>query len=153
MLFRSSICMIIGMVELSVALRAQPAGNIRGVVVDGASGQPLPFVSVIVLNYDPPTGTTTDLEGHFRLNGLPVGRYDVQCSFVGYEPSVFREIMVSSGREAVLEIAMRENVQSLGELIIRPRVNKEAPLNAMATALIGTLGVELSFRNGTIRVD
>ena len=50
---------MIGLVALSVALRAQPAGNIRGVVVDGASGQPLPFVSVIVMNFDPPTGTTT----------------------------------------------------------------------------------------------
>jgi hypothetical protein len=50
--------------------------------------------------------------------------------------------MVGSGREVVLEIAMRENVQSLAEMIIRPRVNKEAPLNTMALASARMLSVE-----------
>jgi len=130
----------------SVSLIAQPVGNIRGVVTDGASGQALPYVSVVVLQSNPPVGVITDSAGYFRLNRLPVGRYDIQSSFVGYEPVVLREIMVSSGKEVFLEIAMRENIQSLGEVIIRAKVNKEAPLNTMAMASARMFSVEEASR-------
>ncbi|MDR0332075.1 MAG: TonB-dependent receptor [Dysgonamonadaceae bacterium] len=127
-------------------LVAQPVGNIRGVVTDVASGQTLPFVSVVLLHSDPIIGTTTDSEGNFTLNNLPVGRYDIECSFIGFEPSVFREILVTSAREVFLKIAMRENIQELGEVVVRPRVNKEVPLNEMALAGARMLSVEEASR-------
>lgn len=127
-------------------LMAQPAGNIRGVVTDGASGQALPYVSVVVLHSSPTVGTTTDEEGHFRLNNLPVGRYDIQTTFTGYEPAVFREVMVGSGREVFLEITMRENIHALEEVTIRAKANKENPLNTMALAGARMLSVEEASR-------
>ena len=129
-----------------ILLMAQPVGNIRGVVTDGASGQTLPYVSVIVLNSNPVLGATTDEDGNFSLRNLPIGRYDIECSFVGFEPSVFREILVTSAREVFLEVAMRENVQMLETVVVRPRVNKEAPLNEMALAGARMLSVEEASR-------
>ena len=76
------------------SLKAQPTGVIRGVVTDAASGQPLPSVSVVALHTSPPVGTITDLEGNFTLNALPVGRYNIQTSFIGFQSAVFREILV-----------------------------------------------------------
>ena len=139
---------LIGLIALiqPVLLMAQPAGNIRGVVTDGASGQVLQYVSVVVLNSNPAIGTTTDAEGNFSLNNLPVGRYDIQSSFVGYEPTIFREILVGSGKDVFLEISMRENVQQLGEVTIQPKINKEAPLNTMAMASARMLSVEEASR-------
>ena len=130
----------------SLALAAQPVGIIRGVVTDGASGQALPYVSVVILQSNPPIAASTDSTGHFRLNNLPVGRYDIQSRFMGYESTVLREIMVSSGKEVFLEISMRENIQELGEVVVRPKVNKEAPLNSMALASARMLSVEESSR-------
>jgi hypothetical protein len=130
----------------SISLVAQPVGSICGIVTDGASGQALPYVSVVVLNSNPVIGTTTDENGNFTLSNLPVGRYDIQSSFVGYEPSVFREILVSSAREVFLAIVMRENIQLLDEIVVRPRVNKEAPLNEMALAGARMLSVEEASR-------
>ena len=139
---------MIGLIVLMqpVWLMAQPVGNIRGVVTDGASGQTLPYVTVIVVHTDPLIGAVTDSAGYFRLNNLPVGRYDIQSSFVGYEPAVSREILVSSGKEVFLEITMRENIQELGEVTVRPKVNKEAPLNPMALAGACMLSVEEASR-------
>jgi hypothetical protein len=85
-----------------------------------------------VESISPPKGAITDGNGTFRIDRLPVGRYDVRATFVGYEPTVFREVMVTSGKEAVLEIAMTEQLQRLGEVVVRPTTNKEAPLNPMA---------------------
>ena len=127
-------------------LAAQPAGTIRGIVTDGASGQTLPLASVIVRNTNPTIGTTTDSAGYFRLTGLPMGRYEVMCSFMGYESAVFKEIMVTSGKEAFVEIAMRENVQILSEVTVRPKINKEVPLNTMALAGGRMLSVEEASR-------
>jgi len=127
-------------------LMAQPVGNIRGMVTDGASGQTLPGVTIVVANSNPIIGTTTDAEGHFRLNNLAVGRYDIRCSYIGYEPAVYREVMVSSGREVQLEITMRESVQQLEEVTVRPTVNKEAPLNPMALAGARMLSVDEASR-------
>ena len=138
--------LICALLIFPLLLQAQPVGNIRGIVTDGASGQPLPYVTVIIVNSEPIIGTTTDLSGNFRLNALPVGRYDIQTSFVGYEPAIFKEIMVSSGKEAFVEIAMRENIQELGEVIVRAKVNKETPLNTMALAGARMLSVEEASR-------
>jgi len=127
-------------------LSAQPAGNIRGIITDGASGQAMPYTSVVVLRSNPAIGTVTDSAGYFRLTGLPVGRYDIQSSCMGYEPAVFREIMVTSGKEVFLEISMRENIRELQEVVIRPKVNKEAPLNSMALAGARMFSVEEASR-------
>ena len=143
-----SITLMIGVAMglFPVLLTAQPSGNIRGIVTDGASGQTIPFATVIVVHSNPIIGTTTDAEGNFRLNNLPIGRYDIQSSCIGYESFIAKEIMVGSGREAFLEIAMRENIQELGEVIVRPTVNKEAPLNPMALAGARMLSVEEASR-------
>ncbi|GHT60901.1 prevent-host-death protein [Bacteroidia bacterium] len=125
---------------------AQPGGNIRGVVTDAASGQTLSYVTVIVLNTNPTVGTTTDEQGAFNLPPLPVGRYNIQASFVGYEPATIREVMVSSAKETVLEITMKESVQALDEIVVRPKTNKEAPLNPMALAGARMLSVEEASR-------
>ena len=129
-----------------VSLSAQPEGNIRGVVTDGASGQTLPYVSVFVVNSNPAIGTMTDSAGYFRLNNLPVGRYDIRSSFVGYEPAVFKEVMVTSSKEVFLEISMRENIQMLDGITVFAKVNKEAPLNTMALAGARMLSVEEASR-------
>ncbi|KAA6320244.1 hypothetical protein EZS27_029962, partial [termite gut metagenome] len=93
---------VIMIVGLSAKVSAQPSGKIRGVVTDAASGQTLPYVTVVVLNTNPIVGTTTDEQGAFTLPTLPVGRYNIQASFIGYEPATIREVMVSSAKETVL---------------------------------------------------
>lgn len=125
---------------------AQSKGSIRGNVVDAASGQVLSYVTVVVAGTNPVVGATTDGQGAFTLPLLPVGRYTVRASFVGYEPTMVREVMVSSAKETVLEISLRESVTALNELVVRPKTNKEAPLNPMALAGARMLSVEEASR-------
>ncbi|MDR1631587.1 MAG: TonB-dependent receptor [Dysgonamonadaceae bacterium] len=133
----------------SISLSAQeslPAGSIRGIVIDVASGQALSHVTIVIPDSNPVIGTTTDNDGRFRLDNLPVGRYAVHASFIGYEPAILREILVSSVKEVFLEISLKEQVAELGEVVIRPKVNKEEPLNRMATASARMLSVEEASR-------
>lgn len=124
---------------------SKPTQTIRGVVVDRVSGSPLPLVTVALLNF-PQVGTTTDNDGKFVINNIPVGRYDLKASFMGYKPTVFREIMLTSAREVYLEVQLQENVLALGEVVVRPLINKEEPLNKMALTGARMLSVEEASR-------
>lgn len=123
----------------------QPSQTIRGTVIDKASGHPMPDVT-IMLSDMPGTGTTRDERGQFVLPEIPVGRHNVQASFLGYEPGIFSEILVTSAKEVYLDISLKENVNELSEVVVRPQINKEQPLNKMAATGARMLSVEEASR-------
>lgn len=133
---------ILFLVFFTLQLFAQPRQTIRGTVVDLASNEPVMFANVVVLNTNPLLGTTTDTAGNFKLVNIPIGRYDLQVSIIGYEPSIIREVQVSSAKETFLTFTIKENAVSLNEVVIKPRVNKEQALNSMATVSARMLSVE-----------
>jgi hypothetical protein len=61
---------------------------------------------------------------------------------VGYTTYVSDNIPVYSGRETVLEIALGENLQAMGEVVVTPKVEKELPLNRQAAVSVRMLGSE-----------
>ena len=130
---------------LSALTFAQTGKPIRGTVIDNASGQPLP-ATVVVLNSNPQKGVMCDFDGSFVIEDLPIGRYDIQASILGYEPAVFKEIAVSSGKEVFITISMTESLTQLDEVVIRPKVNKEEPMNNIATTSARMLSVEEASR-------
>ena len=77
-------------------------------------------------------GTVSDSDGNFVIKNVPVGRHSVRATYIGYEPVLLKEQLVSSGKELVLSLKMRESISELGEVVVKPRVNKQQPLNEMA---------------------
>lgn len=114
--------------------------TIRGVVRDANSGEPLPYITVMLGNTT--NGGTTDSLGKFRITNVPIGRYDLLVSSVGYEPLIIKEQLLTSAKEGYNEIALHEKVLNLDEVVIRPAVNKEQPLNPMALAGARMFSVE-----------
>ncbi|WP_298653710.1 carboxypeptidase-like regulatory domain-containing protein [uncultured Proteiniphilum sp.] len=108
----------------------KPTQTIRGRVVDSDTGIPIEFASVLLENTA--IGNTTDSVGRFRINRVPVGRYNIRISYMGYKTKIIPEIPVSSSKEITLEISLEEEVQRLNEVVILPQLNKDAPLNPMA---------------------
>jgi len=106
--------------------------TIKGQVVDNDILIPLPGATVIIIGSDPLIGGTTDLDGYFRLENVPLGRYSIQFSYIGYEPSVISELEVGSGKEVVLNIGLKESSVSLNEVVVKANQDKKEPLNSMA---------------------
>jgi len=119
----------------------QPVQSIRGIVVDKSSGSPLSYVSIGLLD-KPEIGATSGDDGKFLLKNVPVGRHELQATYVGYESVVFREIMVTSAKEVFLEIQLKESAHELGEVVITSKTNKDQPLNNMALSGARMLSVE-----------
>ena len=105
--------------------------TIRGTVVDADTKETLIGATVMLLNSDPIIGTSCDINGHFVLQNVPVGRQDIQVSMLGYTPYVANELLVSTGKEPFLEINLQAADNELQEVVVR--VRKDAPLNSMTT--------------------
>ena len=109
----------------------KPTQTVRGIVLDSKTNAPIEFATVRIMNVGS-LGSTTDSLGRFRIDNVPVGRCNIQTSYVGYNANIFNEIPVTSSKEVYMEIPLDENVHSLAEVVIQPEIKKDKPLNAMA---------------------
>lgn len=135
------------LVLISFSLSAQtPTQTIRGRVFDTDSKTGLPGANVILLNSDPLIGTTTDVNGNFTLEKVPVGRKSVQVSYIGFKPVVKPEILVGSGKEVVLSFELEEEVIQAKEVEIKATVEKDKAINSMAMVSARSFSVEESRR-------
>ncbi len=127
---------------ISWSVKAQLTQTIRGTVVDHVTQTSLPGASVVLVNSQPLIGATTDVDGNFRLRKIPVGTHSLRISFIGYKDITIPNIVVNSGKEVVLIIPIEEAVTQLQEIVVRPDVEKNKPLNEMATVSTRTFSVE-----------
>ncbi|GAB4406721.1 MAG: hypothetical protein OHK0053_33090 [Microscillaceae bacterium] len=124
-------------------LFAQSTGQtIRGVVLDQESKTPLIGANVIVIGTEPILAAATDLEGHFRIVGVPLGRHSLRITYIGYEETTLPEILVGAGKEVVLEIALQESLLSVSEITVVAETEKGVPLNEMALVSARSFSVD-----------
>jgi len=120
--------------------------NIKGRVIDADTHQPLPGVNVVLLETSPPVGTVTDMDGNYELHNVPLGRQSLQFSFMGFEPAIFSELEIRSGRVFVLNVTLKESFQQLNEVTITPQFRKDKAQNSMATLSARSFSVEEASR-------
>ena len=120
------------------------AETLRGTVKDAITGEPLIGATVKIVELEN-VAAIADIDGKYQINLSKGGRYTIEANYVGYEPSVTKEILISGAKEVVLDITLRENSTELKEVVVRPRVNKEATVNP--TVLTG--GVMLSMEEAS----
>jgi hypothetical protein len=116
--------------------------TIRGKVIDKDSKIPLIGVTLYIEDSDPIIGTVTDIEGDFRFDNLPVGRYDIIVKYIGYESKTIPNILIGAGKEVVLTIELTESVIKLEEVIINGKAHKSETLNRMSSVSARSFTVE-----------
>ncbi|HNY08001.1 MAG TPA: TonB-dependent receptor [Bacteroidales bacterium] len=131
----------------ATCLKAQTiTQTVKGTIIDQANELPLPGATVVILHTDPLLGAASDANGNFRIEKVPVGRYNIKVSYLGYEPYMMKEIMISSGKETVLNIRLKESLSELKTVEIKANTNKEQAINTMATLSARQLSVEEAAR-------
>ena len=91
------------------------AQTVKGRVTDAITGETLVGAAVRVMEL-PLTGVATDADGEFSITVSQSGRYTIETTYVGYEPSVMKEVLVAGAKEVVLDITLRENSTELAEV-------------------------------------
>ncbi|MEI7830637.1 MAG: carboxypeptidase-like regulatory domain-containing protein, partial [Prolixibacteraceae bacterium] len=89
--------------------------KIRGVITDKLSQTTLPGAAVQLINGADKKGTTSDSKGNFTLSDLSPDRYEMKISYLGYKDVLVPNVVVTSGKETILDIAMEEIVTDLNE--------------------------------------
>ena len=124
-------------------LLAQDAtSGLRGVVIDVASEAPIPYATVVLLGTDPQVGTSTDEKGRFSLENIPVGRYDLQVSCMGYAPALMPDQLINSGQIRSVEVSLKETVIALDVVELVAPKEKDKSINKMATVSARRLSVD-----------
>ncbi|MBA4302832.1 MAG: hypothetical protein C0424_01250 [Sphingobacteriaceae bacterium] len=85
----------------------------------------IPFANVVIKqNGKVVAGTTTDIDGRYKTAKLPVGLYDIQVSYVGYNPSLITNVSMVAERASIVDVRLKAGT-SLSEVVI---VDYEVPL-------------------------
>ena len=106
--------------------------TIRGTVIDKESKTPLPGANVVVLNTNPLQGTSTDVNGKFRIDKVNIGRQSIAVTFIGYEDFVLKNIELTSVHELVFTIELTEKIYTVGDIEVRAENRKQNSINEMA---------------------
>jgi hypothetical protein len=128
-----------------VSTRAQSTQTIRGRIVDEVSQTPLIGVSVsLVSDNGALLGSTTDENGDFRIEKVPVGRQTLKITYIGYEEQNVPNVVVTAGKEIVLNLGLIERVSQLHEVIVTAdtKEDKTATNNELAVVSARSFNVD-----------
>lgn len=114
--------------------------KIKGVVLDQSSNIPIAKATIRIESQQ--IFSVSDSNGNFVLADVPLGRFDLEITCAGYESSLIKEIEVNSAKEVFLNISLRQKISKLGEIKFSAQVNKQSPLNNLATVSAKMLSVE-----------
>ena len=127
--------------------------TLRGKVIDVDSKAPLFGANIVLLNSDTLIGSTTDVDGKFRLENVPVGRRSIKVSSIGYEETVLNNIIITSAKEVVLTVELREKVYSSEAIEIVVESDKTKANNDLVTVSARNFQAEETNRYAGSRGD
>lgn len=104
---------------------SQSTGSIAGVLTDQEmNGEPLPFANILIKGTT--TGTTSDFDGLYEIDGLDPGDYTVVFSFLGYE-TVEIQAAVEAGKITQIDVPMSANEgMALDEVVVTTVSRKDS---------------------------
>ncbi|MFA7081784.1 MAG: TonB-dependent receptor [Bacteroidales bacterium] len=107
-----------------------------GTITDAKTGEPMPFVNVIVeQGGQQKGGAQTDLDGNYQIKPLNAGNYDVIASFVGYKKAMKTGVRVTAtGYSPGGSLGLEPTSTSIDEVVITGYV---VPLLESGTAETG----------------
>ena len=104
--------------------------TIRGNILDKHAQTPITGASVQIISIQ--KGTTADSDGNYELTNIPPDRYEIKVAYVGYKTIVVPNVIVTSGKEVILDFAMEEELTQMGEITIEGK-NKGETSNKLAS--------------------
>lgn len=116
--------------------------TLKGIVLDKQSETPLIGATVKITDIVPIMGASTDENGNFSIKNVPTGRHQLQISYIGYNTSTLSNIVVTAGKETVLNLILEETVSQLNEVVVSGKIDKSQTINELATISARQFNVE-----------
>lgn len=147
-----SVSLFFSILFISFYSFAQNTQIVRGRIIDKISQYPLVGASIIVLNTDPVIGAIADIDGYYELKEVPVGRQSFKIQAIGYGETARTNLLVSSGKELVINISLEEQVLTMDEVVIQHK-SKDKTNNENIAVSGRTFSIEETQRYAGSRND
>lgn len=98
-------------------------GSVVGTVVDKETGELLTGATVVLKSTT--KGTISDFDGNYLLQGIPLGKVTLICSFVSYDP-LEKDIDIKNGENTPLNFDLISADVKLGEVEVVAKANRES---------------------------
>lgn len=113
---------------------------ISGTVKDALSLEGLPGANVLIQPGD--FGAATDLDGNFKLEKVPYGRYTVTVSYVGFQSKTIQAVDVNAAKQVVLDFLLEEEIYSADGITITAQPNRAEVQNLFTQVSAISFSVE-----------
>jgi hypothetical protein len=115
--------------------------TVRGTITDKISEKPLAGASIAIEGTK--LTTLSSAEGVFVIAGVPIGRMKINISFVGYGTVSIPEVLVTAGKEVVLDVSLEQNSTSLTEVVVKgTKTKKGAVANEYASSSARSFNID-----------
>ncbi len=110
--------------------------TLSGNVTDDATGKPLPFASVYLNGTT--RGTTTDEQGRYTLNTIPLGSVEIVASFLGYK-TARQALRLTDNQPKTVSFSLKADENLLNAVTVKVGRDKtwERQLRQFETYLLG----------------
>ena len=105
---------LIKFISFSIFLQFASAFTISGTVKDAATGEPLPYTNIMVLNTD--IGTASDINGYYIIPSVSIGDYTIQFMMIGFA-TLGEEIKISNNNIRV-DVELNPKVIDVNEITV-----------------------------------
>ncbi|MGZ4096174.1 MAG: TonB-dependent receptor [Bacteroidia bacterium] len=140
------------MILLSNITNAQLTQTVKGKIVDKEIGTGLPGAIVQLKGINVHIVATADNNGFYKLLNVPVGRQSFLFTYTGYKPVPVSDIIVTSGKEMIVNIEMEESTVAMEEVEVKAS-NDTDVVNTMQSVNMKTFSIEETERYPGSRND
>jgi len=117
-------------------------GKIAGTITDSKDGSPL--VGAIISVEGTSLRAGSDDNGKYAILNVPVGTYQVKCTYVGYEAQVQRDVKISADLTTAVDFALNQGGVTIDTLVIevkRQTIPTETSGKVIGTEFIQNTGI------------
>lgn len=127
-------------------------GRIVGRLVDAETGEPLIYANVVVQGTM--MGAASDLDGNYKILGVPPGNYTLVVMMMGYNKTTITDVVVKAGEVTTVNASARPEVLQAEEVVVTAKAvrNTEAVLlkdRQKAKAVSDAISAEVISRAGS----
>lgn len=116
--------------HLNLLIYAQsPTQTLRGTILDKETQSFIPGVNVTILPLN--QTVSSGIDGTFKFQKIPIGRYTIVFSMMGFDKKTLANIELGSGKEVVMQIEMVESTIVLNEILVKGEQLKDQTINDM----------------------
>lgn len=127
--------------------------TIKGRIIDQQAKSPLIGVSVTVENSKPTQGAVSDINGYYKISNVAIGRVSLKVSSIGYKEQTIQNVLLTTGKEFVLDIDMEEQVTQLAEINVSASSQRNAIEKGLVSVSSKSFNVEDTRRYAGSRND